>query len=385
MEVVALKARCLREKGRVIGWWIEVTKSDGSKTGMGRGKTVCWPNRKAVEDEIRRLERSVEDGQDLFASNIRFKDYAESVIARRILMNGWRPKYAADVRRWMTRVVFPMIGNVEVRKLTPSHIEQVLLEVADLADSTINTVRAAMSVVCKRAVRDRLLTANPVSLADRPKSTKRTKERYVPTDAEVARILEKSESTIWALPVLLSATTGCRRSEICGLQWGDVDLDAGLIRIERGLHWVPVGEGKRELRTQPPKSERSQRVVTLPGFVCDRLRAHRKDQLERRLAAGEVWQEGDWVLDRGDGRPIDVDSYAKAFVRIAVEAGVPQATLHSLRHAFATSMVDVVNAKVLQSLIGHSDPNFTIRQYVAARQEGFDAAREAQERRFGAR
>jgi integrase len=71
--------------------------------------------------------------------------------------------------------------------------------------------------------------------------------------------------------------TGMRRGELLGLQWGDIDLDAATLCVERA-----VEETKARLRLKPPKTKRGRRNISLPaeGRV---LRAHKVKTLELRV------------------------------------------------------------------------------------------------------
>jgi integrase len=46
------------------------------------------------------------------------------------------------------------------------------------------------------------------------------------------------------IPVLLSATTGARRSEVCAVEWPDIDFKTARKSIRQGLQWLPVGKDK---------------------------------------------------------------------------------------------------------------------------------------------
>jgi integrase len=80
----------------------------------------------------------------------------------------------------------------------------------------------------------------------------------------------------------LALASGMRRGELLALQWGDIDLDRGVLRVERS-----VEETKAGLRMKSPKTKRGRRNITLPPEAIAMLRAHRKWQIELRLALGQ--------------------------------------------------------------------------------------------------
>ena len=83
----------------------------------------------------------------------------------------------------------------------------------------------------------------------------------------------------------LALASGLRRGELLGLQWADIDLDAATLRVERSVEETRAG-----LRVKPPKTKRGRRNITLPPEAVAMLRAHRKWQIELRLALGQGGQ-----------------------------------------------------------------------------------------------
>jgi integrase len=220
---------------------------------------------------------------------------------------------------------------------------------------------------------------NPVSLVEPPSQNEISVEKRVPSPDQVGALIAASKGDVWEVPILLSATTGARRSEVLGARWADVDLDAGVLRVTRGLHWIPIEGGKRELRFLDPKSDKARRSVPLLPVVAERLRQHRTEQLQRRMKAGSAWHDSDLVCDRGDGRAMDPDAMTKAFKRLARKAGLhPSTRLHDLRHAVITYLGQKgLHPKIVSTIAGHSDPAFTMRVYQRAWDEGVDEARMA--------
>src|SRR4051812_19962244 len=87
-------------------------------------------------------------------------------------------------------------------------------------------------------------------------------------------------SALWVLAI----TTGMRRGELAGLRWADVDLDSGQIALRNTR--VAVEHAVHEYE---PKSRTSRRSVALDERVVTVLRAHRRRQLEERLAWGAAY------------------------------------------------------------------------------------------------
>ena len=68
----------------------------------------------------------------------------------------------------------------------------------------------------------------------------------------------------WVDIACLMAFTGMRWCEVAGLQWSDIDLDAGMLKIRRANVKGIIG---------PPKTKKSRRTVELVDEVVDCLRA----------------------------------------------------------------------------------------------------------------
>src|SRR6185312_2316438 len=78
----------------------------------------------------------------------------------------------------------------------------------------------------------------------------------------------------------LAIDTGMRRGELCGLQWGDVDLDGATLQVERA-----VEETRQGLQVKGPKSKRGRRSIALPQRTVSMLRAHRVEVPPRESIA----------------------------------------------------------------------------------------------------
>jgi integrase len=155
--------------------------------------------------------------------------------------------------------------------------------------------------------------------------------------------------------------TGLRQGELLGLSWGDVDLEAGTLRVRQALQ-----RNRSGLVLVEPKSATSHRVVALPAIVVSALRAHRIRQLEERLGAGERWPADprELVFLSTTGTPLEGVNVTRRFQALLADAGLPRQRFHDLRHACATLLLaQGIAPRVVMETLGHSQISLTMNTY----------------------
>jgi integrase len=178
---------------------------------------------------------------------------------------------------------------------------------------------------------------------------------------------------------VLAAATGARNGELCGLEWADLDLDAGTVRFRQALTIIDPavlpdaadpGGRRKELAVGPVKSAASNAILTLPPFAIEALRRHRREQLRLRLAMGQPatvglrWVEPgqpphpvelDLVFRTERGTPVNPNHATRAFARLAASVGL-DAHPHLLRHALASAMsANKEPASIIAAQLRHAD------------------------------
>ncbi len=187
---------------------------------------------------------------------------------------------------------------------------------------------------------------------------------------QLADVLAKLEGHTLLPVVALALGTGMRRGELLGLQWGDVDLDAGTLIVRRSLE-----ETKAGLRLKPPKTKRGRRNITLPPDAVAMLRAHKVRQLEIRLVVG-LGKIEPTTLVFGDveGAPLKPHTVSRAWQRVIAAKGLPRVSFHALRHTHASALIRAgVDVLTISRRLGHSSPSMTLDIY-GHLIEGADAA-----------
>ena len=203
------------------------------------------------------LERSfktgyAEDGE------MTFEEFASRWLKRQ---TKYAPSTIAAYRR-MLEVVYPMIGGIRLNKLRPMALENMLSELRKrkhhgkrINESTAQRYLSVVSAVLSDAKRNEIIEKNPARMLDLP-TPQRTVQR-IPTRGEVEKLLDAlaKEPRHYRLFYLLSMYTGCRRGELCALQWSDVTgtQNGLLLTVSRSRSSVP-GKGIVEGATKNGKS-----------------------------------------------------------------------------------------------------------------------------------
>lgn len=139
---------------------------------------------------------------------------------------------------------------------------------------------------------------------------------------------------------------------------GDLDLisDPGSLRVKRNL------DSHQEAVYTPPKSARSRRSVALHHEAKAALLA------QRAMLEGEGLSVGarDPVFPSTKGTPMKSDNLRNRYLKPDLRAaGLPELTLHELRHTYASIMLHEwhVPPAVVSEAMGHADIAFTFRVY----------------------
>lgn len=201
-----------------------------------------------------------------------------------------RPSTLHTYRKDVARIV-DGIGSELVADLDAEMVRRWLagMRRAGLAASTTRNARTRLRQVAQAWVELGHLTANLVTSVPAPKPTaeERHARRSLTVD-EVRRLLAVCDGTrTFDAAVAMLFTSGNRASEVLGLAWSDLDLDAGTATVRRACTYTGGGIGAR---LDKPKTATTSGVHHLAPTVVDLLRRRRVAQAADRLAAGPAWE-----------------------------------------------------------------------------------------------
>ena len=111
---------------------------------------------------------------------------------------------------------------------------------------------------------------------------------------EMLSFFESVKDTEYHSVFYTALFTGMRRSELLALRWSDIDLDLGVISINRNLHHL----ADKSFVFQPPKTAKSRRQVPLAPSNAIVLKVHRERQRATRLLMDQPVQDDSLVFAR---------------------------------------------------------------------------------------
>lgn len=236
----------------------------------------------------------------------------------------------------------PCLGSIKLQKLRPMQLQDLYSEKlrSGLSPRSVQIVHATLNKALKQAVGWLLIPANPAEYATPPKASIR---EMTPLSTEQVGIFLKAVrgNSLEALYVL-AITTGMRQGELLGLQWKDIDLDAGIVRVRRTVYNGQI---------QPPKTKKGNRSIALTREAVIALRNHER--------------VSEWVFSTRTGNTITCQNLNhRSFKPLLKQAGLPDMRFHDLRHTAATLLLTKgVHPKIVQEMLGHSTISITLDTY----------------------
>ena len=267
----------------------------------------------------------------------------------------FKPSALRGYQQVMAKRVLPDLGGVRLSEVTRVDLQ----DLADrwLADgldpSTIRATLVPLRALYRRALSRGDVVLNPTNWLELPAARGR-RDRIATPDEAAALVASAPEQdrALWATAFY----AGLRRGELMALRWEDIDLAAGLVRVERS--W-DVRAGLIE-----PKSRAGRRAVPIASALREHLVAH----------ALRTGRRTGFAFSQRPDKPSDPDSLnqraRKAWQNMNTERAerklepIPSIGLHECRHTFASLMIAAgVNAKALSTYMGHASITITLDRY----------------------
>lgn len=270
---------------------------------------------------------------------------------REVSVNGYRSALSGPLLHLGDRPI-QSISRADIRGLIRTLATDGGCRERGFSHRTIVYALGTLRQVFAYALEAGLIAKNPTTGVKPPKRKAGDKKPiHIWTRADLARFRAHIDGCTnpgepWIRAAMRLTLCGLRRSEVLGLDWTNVDLDTGLIRIEQGR--VKTGRGHATVRGDA-KSDDSHRAVPVAAIHPGTKAALR----DLWIAQGQP-ESGLVVIDI-NGDPIQPDAYSRKFRALSDAAGVPDlGSIHNVRHTVATALHDAgVQPRNAAALLGH--------------------------------
>ncbi len=260
--------------------------------------------------------------------------------SRGSVTKGWRTSQT----KMYDQYVCPVLGDLKLGNIKPSHIRKVLQLARDKgrSDQTLLHIYSMLHKVFKDAIEDyELISSNPVRRKFKPKLV--TRESKHLTVGESKKLLEHVRERPFGVAIWIALFAGLRVGEIQALKWKNVDLENGVIHVR-----ATYARKEKTLRDYP--KGRKWHSPVLPKELLSLLKQAR------------IQTTAEFVCPSPQLKMFCYNSYMRALKRYCEELNLPAIATHGLRHSTAALYQKHGATKDdLRELFAHSSTRVTDR------------------------
>ena len=277
--------------------------------------------------------------------NMKMKDFIE------LYMDDCRPRLRQNTMESKEYIIkdkiLPYFGNKAVSKISPADIRKWQHELISKGykDNYLKTINNQLTAIFNFAVNYYDLESNPCRKAG-SMGKARAAEMPFWTVEEFERFLDHMmDKRISYMGFKLFFWTGLRKGELLALTREDVDLDAKTLTVNKSYQKIK----DKEVIT-PPKTPKSNRVISLPDFLVEDLKDY-FDSIYNLKPKDRIF-------------PVRREYFNNEMKRGIKESGVKYITVHNLRHSHAATLahMQILPLEVANRL-GHENVETTLNIY----------------------
>lgn len=240
------------------------------------------------------------------------------------------------------KYIIPTLGSLVIDKITPLVVRKWQADILqyELSDSTLRAINTTLCTMLNYAVKYYGLQSNPMKITGKQgKYTRRLDFLEVDEWEKINNLIDDLYDKV---TLNLMYWTGIRIAELMGLTKKDIDLKANTISINK--------QYSRQHIVSTPKTESSNRVISIPSFISDLLRSFYK-------ATEYVKEEYIFSVYHS----CRINDHLKKYCR---KAEVKEVSPHALRHSHASWLIrQGVPINAISKRLGHASPAMTLNIY----------------------
>lgn len=222
-----------------------------------------------------------------------------------------------------------------------------------------------ISTILTEAVNWQLIESNPAQRVRLPKAEKKEAKAYDEDQAEKLLSLIENEEIKYKLAIHIVLFTGCRLSELCGLEWNDIDTKNNTISFRRASMYLK----SKGVFSKKPKTVSSDRTIAISKSLVRLINEYKlwqngeKAKLQDESEQG-LWHESKRLFTQWNGEPIFPSTPSHWFKKILRKYNMPTLKFHELRHTNASLLIaQNVDVRTISKRLGHARTSITTDVY----------------------
>ena len=230
----------------------------------------------------------------------------------------------------------------------------------NLSEYTILHYYTLNNTILNQCVKWDLIEKNYNSKAQRPKPIKKEAKFY--DEEEIKKLLSclENEPLKYQVVIRLALDSGCRRGELTGLNWSDVDFKNSTITINKTTQVI----NNRTIEKDKPKNNSSIRTIKIADPTIELLKAYKEEQQKQKTLLGSEWQNSNKILINNFGGLMHPDTPSHIFTKIQKKYKLKHLNFHGLRHTSASMYIDTKSqTNLVAKRLGHASEITTANIY----------------------